>query len=121
MPSIETTERNDDAVYWEATGKDRYGEETVAAEVDLKVRWENRKGEALDPDGNTIGIDATVVVNQDIVIGSSMWQGTIATLPTPQTNLMRVVTFNKTPDIKGRNYRRTVGLIRSNDTVPSDT
>jgi hypothetical protein len=55
-------------------------------------------------------------VDEDIDLGSLFWLGALADLP-PGTSwadeenpLMEVATANKTPDLKGRVFRRTVGL-----------
>lgn len=119
MPNPESTHRKQKAVLRAASGFDDYGEAKVTAAVEIDVRWENRRDEVLDANGNTIGVDATVVVNQDIAIGSIMWLGLLKNFSAPFTNLMEVVTFNKVPDIKGRKFRRVVNLIRYSDQIPA--
>jgi hypothetical protein len=123
MPPLETMDRKQDAVLWEKNGVSDDGEYTVTANaVALKVRWEDVRREVVDAQGNTIGTDATVVVNRRIEIGSWLWPGKLSSLGNPvvppTSGLFRVIVYNETPDIKNRNIRRTVTLMRSNDTLP---
>lgn len=117
MPPLERTDRLQLAVLWPATSKsNRYGTFVVGSPVEIKVRWIDTQSQALDPQGNVITVDATAVVGIDIPIGSQMWLGSAASLPgtgyMPEVGLMEVKTFNRTSDIKNRNRRRTVGMIR---------
>ena len=122
MPDIESSDRYQTAVLWAAGGYDDYGEQTVGDPVEVQVRWVNNRSEALDANGNMIAIDATVVLAQDVAIGDKMWLGTLDDLPgtgyQPDEDVMEVVTFGKTPDLKGRFYRREAGLKRFRDTLP---
>lgn len=75
--------------------------------------------------GNRIAVDARVVVNQDIDIGSLMWEGTQEEWEMGtgsggiDDEIMQVVTFNKATDVKGRRIRREVGLMKYRDTTPN--
>lgn len=119
MPHIETDKRKQKAVYYAAgTEYTDTGVLKVVAGAELSVRWEERQSEALDGEGQAIRLDATVVVSQDIAIGSLMWLGALKTLPTTVTDLFKVITFNSTPNIKNTRTRRTVGLQRYSDKLP---
>ena len=118
MPSQETTSRHQKAVYWEANGFDDNGEPKVDAAVDLVVRWEQKRGEALNAQGNTIASDATVVVNRDIVVGSIMWLGILDDVASPPVDLWQVIDFSRIPDVKGRVDRRVVLLMRYSNELP---
>jgi hypothetical protein len=113
MPPIETAFRCQQAQCWAATGFDDQGERTVAAPVTLAVRWVAGQAEAIDPLGNTVNLDATVVVDRDIPIGS------ILQLVGGDGALHEAVASRTTPDLKARNVRRTVGLRRFRDTLPT--
>lgn len=115
MPALETDCREQFAVYEEATGKDDYNQQTRAAAVELKVRWELTRSQIIDAAGNTIAIDAFVVVDRVIVEGSTMWLGRLADYPDDPANLKEVVVYKEVPDIKGRNTRRTVLLRKYSD------
>jgi hypothetical protein len=126
MPAPERRGRYQKAVLWEKTGRDRYNEPTTAAPVEISVRWENRASQQLDPQGNTIRVDATVIVNQDIAIGSVMWEGELLDFigtgsDGTDTQTMEVVTNNVIPDLKNRARLRTVGLVFYRDTLPEQT
>lgn len=104
---------------WPFTGYDSYGQPTVGQPVQIPVRWIFEKREAVDPKGNTITLDGTVIVARDIDIGSHMWLGELADWygtgsgsNFPDELLYEVKTFQKTPDIKGRAIRRIVGIMR---------
>jgi len=116
MPALETDCREQFAVYEEATGTDDYNQATRAAPVELKVRWELTRSQIIDAAGDTISIEAQVVVNQVIVEGSTMWLGKLADYPASPANLKEVVVFKEIPDIKGREFRRTVLLRKFSDT-----
>ena len=115
MPTLETDCREQFAVYEEATGLDDYNQQTRAAPVEIKVRWELTRSQVVDAAGNTIAIDAAVVVNQVIVEGSTMWLGKLTDYPATPANLKEVVVYKEVPDIKGRNTRQTVLLRKYSD------
>ena len=118
MPHQETTSRHQKAVLWAANGTDDNGDVEVDAAVEIDVRWEEKRTETLDPAGNTIAADATVVVNQDIAVGSIMWPGELEDVADPPVDLWQVIDFNKIPDVKGRAQRRTVMLMRHSNELP---
>jgi len=132
MPPLETMDLIDTALLWTVDGVDRYGKYKRSTDyVELSpttgtgVRWVNVVKEVQDKEGNTIKIDAEVVVTLDIDIGSTMWLGGEADIPDgldePNADLMKVVVFNKTEDLKGlsQNTRRTVSLVRISNTIPT--
>lgn len=106
------------AVYWAADGHDDYGDVKVAAPVNINVRWEERQSEVLDSDGNTIRIDAVVVVDREMAAGGILWLGEEADLPDSPTNLKQVVIYSTIPDVKGREFRRVVKLIKYSNELP---
>lgn len=116
---------NDRAVLWAASSVvNQYGQYIVSpTPVELKVRWVAKQSSMLDHQGNTVAVDATAIVDQDVTLGSIMWLGGLRDLPTPTnvptSGLMVVKMFNKTGDLKNRNFRRKVGLMRSNDVLPT--
>lgn len=107
------------AVLWTFTGYDGHGEVKVNAAAEVDVRWEEGRREVLDADGNNIAIDATVVVGQDIAVDSIMWLGALADVATPPVSLMQVVTKKSVPDVKGIKFRRTVGLVKYSNKLPT--
>lgn len=123
VPRPEIHYRRQDAVLWSRAGIDDAGEATVSAPVEIRVRWVDRQMEALDVRGETIALDALVVTDQAIIIGSILRQGTIEDYEdladdAEGTELYQVVTERTTPDVKGRISRRTYGLIRWRDSLP---
>lgn len=125
MPRIETSNRYNTVVLCEKSGTDEYNNSTRLAPVEIQVRWEENQGEMLLPDGSTIAVDAYAAVNQNIPNGSILWLGTLADWvgtgsgsSDPQVDLMEVVGQRKVPDVKGRVYRRTLGLKRYKSSIP---
>lgn len=158
MPALESLDCHQDAVLWRAvtdiygrTKADKYGDVRVKTNVVignpvsfispeiLKVRWEDVKKQMTLPNGNTVAIDALVVIkasgpgapsNPDIPVGSRMWKGSQAELEAfftddtsfePTVGIMYVLGFNDTPDLKNRsaNTRRVLMLTRDRDALPT--
>ncbi len=118
MPALEKLFRHQKAVLWEASGTDDYGEVTLDAAAEVTVRWTERQREGVDSQGNTIAIDASAVVDQQIAVGSIMWLGELVDLPAIPTNLKQVVNYGSVPDVKGREFWRTVLMIKYGNTLP---
>ncbi|GAF90885.1 unnamed protein product [marine sediment metagenome] len=121
MPTVETSDRNQKAVYWPLISYDNDGEPTLAAAEEIDVRWNEAQKQGTDPDGNTVSIDAEVVVGEDIDPNSEMWLGTLAAYGDLEEAPIRyrVVGFTKTPDLKGRNYHRLLLLSRLSSKTPN--
>lgn len=123
MPPPETAFRRQHALVWPAVSFDSYGQYRVASEpTQLLVRFVGKPREMLDPQGNTIAVDATAVVAEDVPIGSIFWPGRLEDLPgtaqVPEDGLFQVIAAPVTPDLKVRAQRRTLGLMRYQDTMP---
>lgn len=128
MPDYQTAHRLQYAVLWEFVRADSHGEPVVAAPVELEVRWVAKRREMIGPEGTPVAVDATAVVNRDVVVGSIMWLGKKVDLPAGTSSfggeldaetLMQVVAMNRTSDIKQRAVRRTAALVRFRGTVPT--
>jgi len=118
MPHLETLSRRQKAVLWEYDSVDSHGRPLLKAAREITVRWDRTQHEGTDPLGNTITLDCALVVNEDIPVNSVMWLGALADLPGTPTELKKVALAGKVPDIKGRQYYRTVSLVRYSDTLP---
>jgi len=120
MPRPETVSRKQKAIYWAPlTTSTSSGRKKVSAtKVELKVRWVPRQSDALDAQGETIRLDVRVKLNQDVAIGGLMWLGALTALPTTVTNLFEVVSFDSTPNLKGKSYDRWAGLQRYSNALP---
>lgn len=124
MPAIETAYRRQKAVLWPWSGYDSYAEPLRGEPVEIDVRWLNKSREVPGPQGSPITVDATAVVDREIVVGSLMWLGELADWygtgsAGDDTALMEVVAYGEVPDLKGRDIRRTVGLVYFRDTPPA--
>lgn len=117
-------DRHDDAVLWPATGAaNHYGEPLVGSAVEVKVRWVHQQRDMLDPQGNTVAVDATVVADREIPIGSLMYEGPLSDWlgtgsgETP-SGRMQVKAESRAEDLKGMVTRREYGLMRFRDSHP---
>ena len=124
MPPIEYEDRYQTCVYWAINRPDAYGQMRVGSPVELTVRWVEKKRNVRDKEGNTVSIDVTVVLASDVTVDSIMRLGTLSDWLGTGSNdvdegLMKVVTFDKTHDIKGREIRREATLMRFTDTLPT--
>lgn len=94
----------------------------VSMPQELRVRWIDGRSEAFDPQGQPTALDATVIVDREIPIGSIMWKGKLddllGTAGPEDATLHQVVTVTYTPGIKARTTRRRVGLVRFRQTLP---
>jgi len=118
MP-LETDSLNQKAVLWTSNGYDDYGEAKVDAAIEIDTRWELTQTESLNANGDTILLSATVVVDRDIPIGSAMWLGKLVDVASTPVGLRTVLTFSSVPDIHAIEYRRTVGLGKLSDELPT--
>ncbi len=119
MPPLETSCLNQDGVLWTASGSfDDAGEETVDAAIPIKIRHEIGKKKAVDSQGNVVAVDSVAVVDRTIAVGSILWPGNIDDIATPPVDLLEVMAYSEIPDVKGRNFRKTVGLVRHSDELP---
>lgn len=124
MPAPELANRKQKAVLWPAievgVRNDDYGDHKVSSDkVQINVRWEEKRREAVGALGNSIAIDATVVVDREIAVGSIMWLGKKDDLATPPVNLKEVADYQEIPDVKNRKRRRVVLLVRYSNELPT--
>lgn len=122
MPAPELDYRFQKAQLWMRTGTDEYSNPLLSGRQELVVRWENKQIEMIGPNAQPIKLDALVQAVITIEVGSIMWEGREENLPEnveDYTNLMEVVAYDYIPDVKGRVVRRTYGLKRYNQTLPT--
>lgn len=123
MPPIERSDLRQKAVLWPFAGVDEDGQPTVGVAEQVRCRWEDKRTETKARNGDTIALDALVVVNRVVAPLSNMWLGDIDDVPgtsflNEDEGLMQVVTAARVPDIKGRSRRYELGLKRFRDTLP---
>lgn len=117
MP-VENASLTSKAVLWEAAGHDRHGKVQVSAAVEIDCRWEEGRRASVDVQGTPIAVDVTMFVDQEVAAESIVWHGELVDLPSPPTGLYQVVLVNYTPDIKGIETQRDVGLKKYSDSLP---
>lgn len=112
MPQLEVCDLLDDSVYWPPAGFADDGVVSVGAAVAVKTRWIIQATEIIGPEGTPIKIDATVLVDQAVVIQGVLREGALADLPNIPNNLYEIVHTKVTKDIKSRNTRYRASCIR---------
>lgn len=112
------------ALLWTRTGTDSYGQPTTVTDpVELSprtrtgVRWNVKRSEILDAQGNSVSLDAQAMVDREIEIGSYMWLGTLndwidSGSDSSDQEIHEVKVCDVMRDIKGRAIAHTVGLMR---------
>lgn len=109
------------AVLWRKAGADESGNTVLSAPEEIRLRWNKKRTEALQPDGTRISVDATVRTRVDLVVGDQLWLAPDPALDALEqwygtgsgghdNEVMEVVGFNWTSDVKGRNVERLSGL-----------
>lgn len=119
MPTPERSGRLQKALLWNFLGSDPQGEPVLdSSPTEINVRSDLGLGT-----GGFVAIRSTLVVDRDIDIGSVMllssldeWNGTGSSLTDAQ--YLKVVSFNKTPDVKARERYRQVRLELYRGTPP---
>lgn len=115
MPAPEASNRLQYAVVWDTNGFGPDGEPTVGDPREIRVRWNWKETQATDGKGNQVSISATVVVDEEIEVGSRMWLGHLdewygTGSATDDDSVMEVLVYGETPDVKARMYKRTLQL-----------
>lgn len=126
MPPLETTGRFQTAVLWELKSHDSHGRPTVYDPVEIKVEWNARTSRNRSNQTSSQGVEATVVVDRKIALGSVMWLGKLVDWKgvrpdSDSEEVMQVVEYHRTPDIRGREVRQTVELTRFREAWPPST
>lgn len=125
MPSLEHLDLTDKALLWEVVRYSREGQQIVSALVEIPVRWEEGQFEKADDIGQLLVVDVVLATNQNIPLGSLLWEGSeedleelVGTSGIPESGIYEVVTRNRGKDLKGRVSRYEFGLKRFKDAMP---
>jgi hypothetical protein len=110
------------AVLWLPTGAlDEEGRRVVGPAAQIRCRWEDRKGEFTDAQGETVGYDSVAAVAQEVPVGAVMRLGTLAQWEAEEgdspSGLSEVIDSRWALDVKGRATRRELRLARYTDAV----
>jgi len=73
----------DQITYWESNGSNRYGEETFAAPVITRARWEDRQEQVRTPSGDILISKAVVFVEDAMKIGDMVAKGDFTGISDP--------------------------------------
>jgi len=127
VPPLETMDRYQFAVYWEVLpGRfDKHGQAIVSDDpIQLKVRWNFKRTQNIDAEGQPIALDGTVISDRELKPDSLLWPGKLVDLPPGSDfseyddELYVVRTASVTKDLKSRFIRYEFGLVRFRSTLP---
>jgi hypothetical protein len=110
------------AVIWPVIGYNQYGEPMLGGPSQIQVRWDDDRHEVMDPKGNVITLEASVILPQRVLIGSLMWRGLLSSWygtgsALPENDVMQIIMYDETPDLKGRCFRREAHLMRYHNKI----
>jgi hypothetical protein len=97
-------------VYWEKTGSSNSGQSTFKSPVEMKCRWEDVQEEVELIDGRKVISNAHLISLSKFILGSIVWQGTMAQFkklptypsrPTATQGGKEIFKVNHTPGFKG--------------------
>jgi len=117
--SLETSSLHQDATLWTLAGFDEYGEVTINAAVDIRVRWEHVSQTILTAEDSPVRVDAEVWVDREIEVGSIIRRGKKASVPTPATSVYRVDEYLEIPDLRAKNTEKRVLVTRFKESLPT--
>ncbi len=105
--SVLTLFLRQEITYWKKTGVDGFNEESYAAPVTLKARWEDRSTVVLNNLGQEVISNSRVYLAQDVIVDDYLMLGiSTATDPRKIDAANRVINFRKVPDLTATNFER---------------
>lgn len=108
------------AVYWEKTGQDRYGDPEFGVAEEIRVQVEKQNTQTLKDQSEAVSFEYLINVPKQLVMGSVLWLGKIADLPSEPDNLIEIVDIEEYADDTGLLFDRWIKGARYGDTrVPS--
>ena len=120
MPPIERAWMRNSAVLWTLVTHDGDGYPRVSSPTAIRCKWEETNAEMVDPTGNRVSVDVKLAVPTQIVMGSLLWEGTLAALGeslTPEDGIYEVVMRVRSGNLKASNTRYEFGLKRYRDKI----
>lgn len=108
---------NQTAVYWGTPLKDGRGSFTYSDPVEVAVRWQDKKEVVTDSKGQELVSKAEVILLQDVDEQGLLFLGDLDDLdstqeddPTTVDGAYLIIKFDKSPDLKGREFIRKAWL-----------
>ena len=112
--TVETQDLRQKAVVWAFTGAyTAAGEAKTGTPYEIACRWESTNSSGEQAQDDKAYMTATVHVAVYVPPKSTIRLGALADLPATLDNLCAVSDYNEVPDLKGRNFKRTLTVKRS--------
>lgn len=102
---------NQQATYWEKTGKSTYGDPSFDSPRTILVRWEDKNVVFTNAAGEEAVASSRVFLGEDIRAGDFLFLGVSTTVdPKGLTDAMKVQGFSKIPQLTGGDFERVAFL-----------
>ena len=102
---------NQQATYWEKTGKTDSGDPSFATPRQIDVRWEDRSVVFTNPSGEEAVSMSIVFLPEDVEVGDVIKLGVDATTdPLTVIGAEEIQGFSKIPQLKGGDFERRAFL-----------
>jgi len=112
--------QRDFLVYWHKTGLGRNGLGIFRGPVEYPCRWQDGAVNALKAQEEHIVAATTAFVGVDLVLGSLVWHGRLADLPTLPRPLYEITSLGKIPTLRYKGYLRPLGLSFYRENIDPD-
>ena len=104
------------AVVFRQAAADAYGNTSYSSGVEVDCRWEQSGEQVFDASGVEVHTNHHILLIVDVTVGDLLWLGTLVaweassvTVPKEgEHGVIRVVKFDKTPDLQAKEYLREV-------------
>lgn len=100
--------RKQQAVLWTQNGKDEFGAIAFNAPVQIKCRWEDKRGEILNRQDEQVPSMSTVYVDRPVKIGDKLKKGALDTNtpldPKEDREAFEIQGIAETPNLKAREF-----------------
>jgi hypothetical protein len=116
--SFLTKNHKQTVVYWALDAKDKWGNRTFVAPVELAARWEDRQDLFIDASGRESVSKAFIFLGQDVDLGGFLFLGELSdidssvdeTNPKNVSNSYEIKAGGKIPNTKATDFERVVIL-----------
>lgn len=94
-----------------------FGEDLVESPVEIYSRWEEDRREATTENGSKVAITHQIFVDREVTLGSILRRGALEDEPQTPDNLVVVVAYSETEDLKGLYVERHVLVAKTNNKI----
>lgn len=115
---LETICLNQRAVLWPFDSYGPEGELRVGAAVEISVRWSVSIASGQGDTTDSFSKNSTLSVDRTIAVGGVIRLGRKKQLPDPPDDIYEITGYEEVPDIKGRNFHRSITVRKYAGSLP---